>query len=105
LSAGEREKNRKRSGEQSDSKHLSNPESWRPSWNHLYSQILSPVQRCDDSSESIVFTARGNREGGVSCHLKECMSGLLSQVQIGFERSLAKITLADLVGQIRQKTH
>ena len=41
----------------------------------------------------------------VSCHLKECMSGLLSQAQNSFERSLAKITLADLVGQIRQKTH
>jgi Rrf2 family protein len=40
----------------------------------------------------------------VSCHLKECMSGLLSQVQNSFERSLAKITLAHLVGQIRQKT-
>jgi Rrf2 family protein len=39
----------------------------------------------------------------VSCHLKECMSGLLSQTQISFERSLAKITLADLVGQIRRK--
>ena len=41
----------------------------------------------------------------VSCHLKECMSALLSQAQISFERSLAKITLADLVGQIRHKTH
>jgi len=41
----------------------------------------------------------------VSCHLKECMSELLSQAQNSFERSLAKITLADLVGQIRQKTH
>jgi len=41
----------------------------------------------------------------VSCHLKECMSALLSQAQISFERSLAKITLADLVGQIRYKTH
>ena len=41
----------------------------------------------------------------VSCHLKECMSGLLSQAQNSFERSLAKITLADLVGQIREKTH
>jgi Rrf2 family protein len=40
----------------------------------------------------------------VSCHLKECMSGLLSQAQISFERSLAKITLADLVDRIRQKT-
>jgi Rrf2 family protein len=41
----------------------------------------------------------------VSCHLKECMSGLLSQAQSSFERSLAKTTLADLVGQIRQKAH
>jgi len=41
----------------------------------------------------------------VSCHLKECMSGLLSQAQSSFERSLGKITVADLVGQIRQKTH
>ena len=41
----------------------------------------------------------------VSCHLKECVSDLLSQAQDSFERSLAKISLADLVGQIRQKTH
>src|SRR6266404_5961746 len=41
----------------------------------------------------------------ISCHLKECMSGVLSQAQNSFERSLAKITLADLVGQIREKTH
>jgi Rrf2 family protein len=41
----------------------------------------------------------------VSCHLKECMSALLSQAQISFERSLAKITLAHLVGQIRRKAH
>ena len=41
----------------------------------------------------------------VSCHLKEGMSVLLSQAQSSFERSLAKITLADLVGQIRHKTH
>jgi Rrf2 family protein len=39
----------------------------------------------------------------VSCHLKQCMSGLLSQAQNSFERSLGKITLADLVGQIREK--
>ena len=39
----------------------------------------------------------------VSCHLKECMSGLLSQAQNSFERSLAKITLAHLIGQIREK--
>ena len=41
----------------------------------------------------------------VSCNLKECMSGLLSKAQISFERSLAKISLANLVGQIREKTH
>ena len=41
----------------------------------------------------------------VSCHLKECMSELLSQAQNSFERSLAKTTLADLVGQIRRKGH
>src|SRR5229473_2012897 len=40
----------------------------------------------------------------VSCHLKECMAGVLSQGQYSFERSLAKITLAHLVGQIREKT-
>src|SRR6266513_646724 len=41
----------------------------------------------------------------VSCHLKECMSELLSQAQNSFESSLAKITLANLVGQIRHKTN
>jgi Rrf2 family protein len=41
----------------------------------------------------------------ISRNLKECMSGVLSQAQDSFERSLAKITLADLVGQIREKTH
>ena len=41
----------------------------------------------------------------VSCHLKECMSEVLSQAQYSFERSLAKMTLANLVGQIREKTH
>ena len=40
----------------------------------------------------------------VSCHLKRCMSGLLSQAQNSFEKSLAKTTLAHLVGQIREKT-
>ena len=39
----------------------------------------------------------------VSCHLKECMSALLSQAQNSFERSLAKTTLAHLVDQIREK--
>jgi DNA-binding IscR family transcriptional regulator len=33
------------------------------------------------------------------------MSGVLSQAQDSFERSLAKITVADLVSQIREKTH
>jgi len=39
----------------------------------------------------------------VSRNLKECMEGVLSQVQGSFEKSLAKITLADLVMQIREK--
>jgi len=41
----------------------------------------------------------------VSCQLKEGMSWVLSETQRSFERSLAKITLADLVGQIQKKTH
>ena len=41
----------------------------------------------------------------VSRNLKECMSGVLSQAQYSFERSLEKITLADLVDQIRAKPH
>ena len=41
----------------------------------------------------------------VSRNLKECMSGVLSQAQYSFERSLAKISLADLVDQIRAKPH
>jgi|HubBroStandDraft_4_1064222.scaffolds.fasta_scaffold910099_1 Rrf2 family protein len=39
----------------------------------------------------------------VSCHIKECMSAVLSRAQESFERSLAKMTLADLIGQIRAK--
>jgi Rrf2 family protein len=39
----------------------------------------------------------------VSCNLKECMSAVLSQAQKSFEKSLAKITLADLITQIRAK--
>jgi Rrf2 family protein len=39
----------------------------------------------------------------ISCHFKECMSGVLSRAQYSFESSLAKITLASLVGQIREK--
>jgi Rrf2 family protein len=41
----------------------------------------------------------------VSRNLKECMSRVLSETQNSFEKSLAKITLADLVGQIQKKTH
>jgi Rrf2 family protein len=46
-----------------------------------------------------------NKRCPVSRSLKECMSGVLSQAQYSFERSLAKITLANLVGQIREKAH
>jgi DNA-binding IscR family transcriptional regulator len=41
----------------------------------------------------------------VSRNLKECMSGVLSQAQDSFEKALAKITLANLVGQIREAAH
>jgi Rrf2 family protein len=41
----------------------------------------------------------------VSRNLKECMSGVLSQAQDSFEKALAKITLANLVGQIRETAH
>ena len=41
----------------------------------------------------------------VSRNLKECMLGVLSQAQDSFERSLAKITVADLVRNIREKAH
>jgi len=33
-----------------------------------------------------------------------CMSRVLSDTQNSFEKSLANITLADLVGEIREKT-
>jgi len=46
-----------------------------------------------------------NKSCPVSCNLKECMSGALSQAQYSFETSLAKITVANLVGQIRKKAH
>ena len=39
----------------------------------------------------------------VSCNLKECMAAVLGGAQESFEKSLAKITLADLIGQIRAK--
>jgi len=41
----------------------------------------------------------------VSRNVKECMSRVLSETQNSFEKSLAKISLADLVGQIREKMH
>jgi Rrf2 family protein len=39
----------------------------------------------------------------VSCNLKQCMSAVLSQSQKSFEKSLEKITLADLIRQIRAR--
>ena len=41
----------------------------------------------------------------VSRNLKECMSGVLSQVQDSFEKSLAQITVADMVRNIRERAH
>ena len=39
----------------------------------------------------------------VSCNIKDSMSAVRSQTQKSFEKSLAKITLADLIRQIRAK--
>ena len=58
------------------------------------------------SEAPVAFTIHSypvEKQCPVSCQLKECMTGLLSQAQLSFEKSLAKTTLADLVGQIRQK--
>jgi Rrf2 family protein len=41
----------------------------------------------------------------VSRNIKGCMSAVLSQAQQSFEKSLAKITLADLISRIRAKAH
>jgi Rrf2 family protein len=41
----------------------------------------------------------------VSCNLKQCMGAVLAQTQKSFEGSLGKITLADLIGQVRAKGH
>lgn len=38
----------------------------------------------------------------VSSNIKGCMTGVLNQVQHGFEKSLAKVTIADLVAGIRE---
>src|SRR3979490_2298246 len=40
-----------------------------------------------------------NKRCPVSCNLKECMSEVLSQGQYSFERSLAQIPLANMIGQ------
>jgi Rrf2 family protein len=40
----------------------------------------------------------------VSSNIKACMSSVLKQAQHSFEKTLAKITLADLVGEIREKS-
>ena len=39
----------------------------------------------------------------VSCNLKECMAAILGRAQESFEKSLKKITLAELIRQIRAK--
>ena len=39
----------------------------------------------------------------VSCNIKESMSAVRSQTQKSFEKALAKVTLADLIGRIRAK--
>jgi Rrf2 family protein len=38
----------------------------------------------------------------ISCNIKGCMSSVLRKAQASFENSLARITLADIVGEIRR---
>jgi Rrf2 family protein len=38
----------------------------------------------------------------ISCNIKECMSSALNKVQNSFENTLDRITLADVVGEIRR---
>lgn len=45
----------------------------------------------------------GDKRCPVCRNMKECMSDVLSRVQDSLEKSLAKITLADLASQIREK--
>ena len=52
-----------------------------------------------------IHSYAAEKRGGVSRNLKECMSAVLSQAQSSFEKSLARMTLADLVAKIRKKTH
>ena len=40
----------------------------------------------------------------ISSHIKGCMSSVLKQAQDSFEKTLEKITLADVVGEIREKS-
>ena len=40
----------------------------------------------------------------ISSNIKGCMSSVLKQAQDSFEKTLEKITLADVVGEIREKS-
>ena len=40
----------------------------------------------------------------ISCNIKGCMSSVLKKAQDSFENSLAGITLADIVGEIRRES-
>jgi len=44
-----------------------------------------------------------NKSCAISCGIKSCMSSVLDQAQASFERTLAGITLADVVADIRAK--
>lgn len=39
----------------------------------------------------------------ISCGIKECMSGVLARAQSSFEKTLAGITVADLLGDLHKK--
>ena len=50
-----------------------------------------------------IHSYRVEPQCSVSCRLKPSLSDLLSEAQNSFEKSLAKTTLADLIGEIQLK--
>ena len=50
-----------------------------------------------------IHAYRVDRSCAVSCSLKPCLSELLSKAQDNFEKSLSRITIADVVSDIRQQ--
>lgn len=65
---------------------------------------LLDVYRASGAPQAFaIHSYRAEPRCPISSSLKPCLSDLLSQAQDSFEKSLAKITVADLVSEIRQK--